>query len=73
MGLHLESHRQQGRENARFFNLRYEEIQSSLQFFKKILHGPWDEDFILLPPGREAKQEMFSGNAGDPGYTPAKG
>ncbi len=54
-----EAHRQHARENARFFNLRYEEMESSLEFFKKILHGPWDKDFILLPPGGEVKQEMF--------------
>jgi hypothetical protein len=40
-------------------NLRYEEIQGSLEFFRKIIQGPRDRDFVVLKPGEEAKQEMF--------------
>lgn len=54
-----ESHREHARQNARFLNLRYEEIRGSLDFFRKMIHGPWDQDFILLKPGEEAAQEMF--------------
>jgi len=54
-----ESHREHARENARFLNLKYEEIRGSLDFFRKILRGPWDGDFIFLKPGEEAVQEMF--------------
>ena len=54
-----ETHREHGRENARFLNLKYEEIRGSLDFFRKIIHGPWDRDFVRLNPGEEATQEMF--------------
>ena len=57
-----EAHRKHAQENARFFNLRYEEIKGSLAFFKKMLQGPWDKDFIRLEPGEEATQEMFLEN-----------
>ncbi len=55
----METHRQHARENARFLQLRYEEIEGSLAFFKKMLHGPWDNDFIILKPGEEVTQELF--------------
>jgi hypothetical protein len=54
-----ETHREHARENARFLNLRYEEIQGSLEFFRRIIRGPWHKDFVLLSPGEEATQEMF--------------
>jgi hypothetical protein len=59
-----EPHRLHARENARFFNLRYEEIEGSLEFFRRMLQGPWDKDFIVLLPGEEATQEMFLENQG---------
>jgi len=54
-----ETHRKHAQENARFLNLKYEEIKGSLEFFRKIIQGPWDRDFVVLKPGEEAKQEMF--------------
>lgn len=54
-----ETHRKHARENARFLNLKYEEIQGSLDFFRKIIRGPWDKGFVALKPGEEATQEMF--------------
>jgi hypothetical protein len=54
-----ETHRQHARENARFLSLKYEEIKGSLDFFRKIIRGPWDKDFVVLRPGEEATQEMF--------------
>jgi hypothetical protein len=56
-----ETHRQHARENARFLSLKYEEIKGSLDFFRKIIRGPWDEDFVVLKHGEEATQEMFLG------------
>ena len=53
-----EAHRKHAQENARFLNLRYEEIKGSLDFFRKILRGPWNKDFVRLKPGEEATQEM---------------
>ena len=54
-----EEHRVHARENARFLNLKYEELQGSLDFFTHMFRGGWGQDFILLQPGQEVKQEMF--------------
>ena len=54
-----EKHREHARENARFLNLRYEEIKGSLEYFQKMLKGSWDKDFIILKPGEEVTQDMF--------------
>jgi len=54
-----EKHRAHARENARFLNLKYEELQGSLDFFARMLGGIWGHDFIILQPGQEVKQEMF--------------
>ncbi len=44
-------------DNAEFLGLSYEEIEGSLDFFKKIISGEWDEkEFIILPPGAEFTQ-----------------
>ena len=36
---------------AKRFNLRYEEIPGSTALIRKMLYGPWDEDFIIARPG----------------------
>jgi hypothetical protein len=55
----LEKHRAHARENARFLNLKYEELQGSLDFFARMFQGKWGQEFIVLQPGQEVKQEMF--------------
>jgi hypothetical protein len=59
-GNHIsEEHRAHARENARFLNLRYEEIKGSLDYFNRMLGGTWGKDFLILQPGQEVKQEFF--------------
>jgi hypothetical protein len=59
-GLKLsEAHREHARENARFLNLRFEEIRGSLEFFEKMLQGTWNKGFLILNPGEEVTQVMF--------------
>ncbi len=62
-GLSLaESHREHARENARFLNLRFEEIKGSLELFERMLQGAWNKEskeFILLNPGEEITLDMF--------------
>jgi len=59
-GLRLtETHRGHARENARFFNLRYEEIEGSLDFFERMARGLWEHGFVVLNPGEEVKQDLF--------------
>ena len=51
------------RNNARFFDLEYVEIEGkSLEYFNKLVKGPYDSDeFIHLSPGDVVTQEMFLG------------
>lgn len=48
----LEHYRELTRKMAAQFNLRYEEIEGSDSLVKKMLYGPWDEDFVIAPPGK---------------------
>jgi hypothetical protein len=41
------------------FNLRYEEIEGSGALVKKLIYGPWDEDFVILPPGEAFRLGHF--------------
>jgi hypothetical protein len=52
--------RERGLENARVLNKQYDEIEASLEYFIKIVNGPYpEEDFIILKPGEEITQDMF--------------
>ena len=44
-------HRNYARAAAERFGLRYEEISGSSALLAKMLHGPWDEDFVVKAPG----------------------
>ncbi len=48
----LERYRERARSMAERFNLRYEEIQGSDLIIRKMLYGPWNDEFIIIPPGR---------------------
>jgi hypothetical protein len=48
----LERYRQTARAYASRFDLRFEEIPGSLKLVMKMLNGPWDEDFVVAPPGK---------------------
>lgn len=47
----LERYRQYSRRMAERFGLRYEEIPGSNALIKKMLYGPWDDDFVIARPG----------------------
>ena len=55
----LDVHREHARRNAEFFHLKYEELEGSFSFFKKMLQGSWEKDFITLNPGEEITQGLF--------------
>lgn len=40
------------RKTADQFDLRFEEIPGSNALILKMLTGPWDEDFLVVPPGK---------------------
>ncbi len=47
----LERYREYSRRMAERFGLRYEEIPGSNALIKKMLYGPWDDDFVIARPG----------------------
>jgi Protein of unknown function (DUF1638) len=56
----LDHLRARAKENCAFLEKEYCEIQGSLDYFKKLVHGPYKEDeFIIIPPGGEVTEDMF--------------
>jgi hypothetical protein len=63
----LERYRDYSRRTAERFGLRYEEIPGSNALIKKMLHGPWDDEFVVARPGetisyldfKKAKRENY--------------
>lgn len=55
----VDRYRQLSRELASRYDLRFEEIYGSTSLVKKMIHGPWDEDLIIIPPGQTISYEMF--------------
>ncbi|MDY6904711.1 MAG: DUF1638 domain-containing protein [Thermodesulfobacteriota bacterium] len=52
--------RERARENARFFDKQYEEIQGTRDYFQKLLFGPYDEaNFVHIPHGQKVTQKPF--------------
>lgn len=54
-----EKYRQITREMADRFGLRYEEIEGSRELVRKMVSGPWDEDFVLIEPGETFCLQQF--------------
>jgi hypothetical protein len=55
----LERYRDYSRRTAARFGLRYEEIPGSDALIKKMLHGPWDGDFVVACPGERISYKDF--------------
>jgi hypothetical protein len=47
----LEQYRRRSRDIATRLNLRYEEIKGDNSLVKKLLNGPWDDEFVVAMPG----------------------
>jgi hypothetical protein len=55
-----ETFRQRARENAVFFEKIFEDIRGSLDFFERLIKGPYLEpDFLVLAPGEGVRMDMF--------------
>jgi hypothetical protein len=55
----LERYRDYSRRTAERFGLRYEEIPGSDTLIKRMLHGPWDGDFVIAYPGETISYLAF--------------
>jgi hypothetical protein len=54
-----ERYRQFSQKAARKLNLRYQEISGTPEFLRKMCNGPWDDEFIVAPPGQVIRLEDF--------------
>lgn len=55
----LERYRAYARQLAARFDLRFEEIPGSNALIRRMLFGPWDDDFVVVPPGEAIRYEHF--------------
>jgi hypothetical protein len=55
----LINHRDYARRIAERFGLQYEEIEGSTALVTKMLHGPWDDDFVVVQPGEVIQYDHF--------------
>jgi hypothetical protein len=55
----LNKYRSYANHVARFFDMKFEEIQGTGELLKKLMHGEWDDDFIIVEPGGKVDIEMF--------------
>ena len=44
---------------AKKLNLYYQEIKGTPEFLEKMCNGPWDEEFVVAPPGHTIRLEDF--------------
>ena len=58
----LERYRKYCQRTADHFGLRYEEIPGSNALIKKLLEGPWDDDFVVALPGETITYLDFKRN-----------
>lgn len=55
----LEHYRQIACRAAQRLGLRYEEIPGSNTMIRKLIFGPWDDDFLIIPPDTPISEEPF--------------
>ena len=54
-----ERYRDRARQNAERLSLRYDETSGSVALIRKMIDGPWDNDFVVAKPGETIKFEDF--------------
>jgi hypothetical protein len=62
-------------KTANQFNLRFEELPGSNALILKLLKGPWDEEFLVVEPGKTISYLDFkqpAAGAGETGQKPEK-
>jgi len=54
-----QAYRDYSREVAREFDLLYHEIGGTTNLLEKMINGPWDDRFVVAPPGHKLSLEDF--------------
>ncbi len=55
----VEQYREYTERTASRYGLRFEEILGATTLVDKMANGPWDEDFLVIPPGQTITYESF--------------
>jgi len=55
----IEHFREYSRTTAQAFNLNFEEIDGSPALVSKMVHGPWDDEFLVVAPGETVQYTNF--------------
>ncbi|HHW54640.1 MAG: DUF1638 domain-containing protein [bacterium] len=55
----LNGYYQQAARAADFLGAEFQLRRADLRLLKKLLFGPWDEEFLVLQPGKEVRVEAF--------------
>jgi len=58
-----EYYRRYAQRVAERFDLRFEEVKGSNDLIARTLFGPWDDDFVVTPPGQTIKYIDFKTDA----------
>ena len=61
----LERYHVYSKRFAQEFELSYEEIQGSPALVRKMINGPWDEDFVVVQPGQTLTYQAFANLGSD--------
>ena len=56
----IERYRAYSRTTAKKFGLRFEEIEGSTNLVRKMLFGPWDDEFVVVSPGETITFQHFT-------------
>ena len=56
----IEKYREYSQRTAEAFGLRFEEIEGSSDLVKKIVSGPWDDEFVVVSPGETVTFQDFA-------------
>jgi Protein of unknown function (DUF1638) len=55
----VEHYREYTERTASRYGLRFQEIFGATILVEKMVNGPWDEDFVVIPPGQTITYEAF--------------
>jgi len=55
----VEHYREYSERTASRYGLRFQEISGATTLVDKMANGPWDENFVVVPPGQTISHEAF--------------